>query len=56
MSKKELLSLEREMLGLYISGHPLENYKETIAEQTNINTFTRKQLRFLRLIKEGKKR
>lgn len=39
MSKKELLSLEREMLGLYISGHPLENYKETIAEQTNINTF-----------------
>lgn len=38
MSKKELLSLEREMLGLYISGHPLENYKETIAEQTNINT------------------
>ena len=38
MSKKDLLSLEREMLGIYISGHPLENYKEAIAEQTNINT------------------
>ena len=26
------------MLGIYISGHPLEKYREQIAKQTNINT------------------
>ena len=38
LSKKELLSKEKEMLGLYISGHPLENLREQILSQTNINT------------------
>ena len=38
LSKKELLSMEKEMLGLYISGHPLENLREQIITQTNINT------------------
>ena len=38
LSKKELLSMEKEMLGLYISGHPLENLREQILSQTNINT------------------
>ena len=37
-SEKELLSLEKEMLGIYISGHPLEKLKEQIEMQTNINT------------------
>ena len=37
-TEKELLSMEKEMLGLYISGHPLEEYKTQIASQTNINT------------------
>ena len=35
---QELLSMEKEMLGIYISGHPLEKYREQIAKQTNINT------------------
>ncbi len=36
--EKELLSMEKEMLGLYISGHPLEGIKNEIEKQTNINT------------------
>jgi len=35
-SKKELLMMEKEMLGLYISGHPLDNYKDVIEKRTNL--------------------
>ena len=38
MPNKELLSLEKEMLGIYISGHPLEKMKEQIHKLTNIDT------------------
>ena len=38
LPNKELLSLEKEMLGIYISGHPLEKLRNQIAVQTNINT------------------
>ena len=37
-SDKEVLSLEKEMLGIYLSGHPLEKLKDQIEKQTNINT------------------
>ena len=37
-SDKELLSMEKEMLGLYISGHPLSELKDQIEAQTNIST------------------
>lgn len=37
-SDKELLSMEKEMLGIYISGHPLEKYREQIEKQANLNT------------------
>lgn len=37
-SDKELLSMEKEMLGIYISGHPLEEIRQEIEKQTNINT------------------
>ena len=43
-TQKELLSMEKEMLGLYISGHPLENLRHQIELQTNINTFQMRQL------------
>ena len=42
-SEKELLSMEKEMLGLYISGHPLEELREEIEKQTNINTYQMRQ-------------
>ncbi|MBO5348398.1 MAG: DNA polymerase III subunit alpha [Clostridia bacterium] len=37
-SEKELLSMEKEMLGLYITGHPLESIRNEIESQTSINT------------------
>ncbi len=37
-TEKEILSMEKEMLGIYISGHPLEKYGKQIEESTNINT------------------
>ena len=38
LSERELLSLEKEMLGIYLSGHPLEKLKRQIEMQTNIST------------------
>ena len=38
MSEKELLSTEKEMLGIYISGHPLEKIKEQILSQITITS------------------
>ena len=38
MSNKELLSIEKEMLGIYISGHPLEKLRSQLEAQTTINT------------------
>ena len=43
-SEKELLSMEKEMLGLYISGHPLEKLRKQIDNQSNINTLLMKQI------------
>ena len=37
-SEKELLFMEKEMLGIYITGHPLNKIRKQIEEQTNINT------------------
>ena len=34
MDMKELLFLEKEMLGIYISGHPLDKYREKIEKTT----------------------
>ena len=34
-SKKNLLSMEKEMTGLYISGHPLDEYRNSLAMQTS---------------------
>lgn len=38
LPKKELLLMEKEMLGLYVSGHPLENYKKYIDEYATIRS------------------
>ena len=44
LSEKELLSMEKEMLGIYLSGHPLEKIKEQIAAQSTINTLKMKEI------------
>lgn len=38
MTKKEMLDMEKEMMGLYISGHPLDEYMEDIKKTTTIYT------------------
>ena len=35
--EEELLSMEKEMMGLYISGHPLSKYQNAILKQTNFS-------------------
>ena len=44
MTKKDLLHLEKEMLGIYISGHPLEKLKDEILRKTTINTMDMRQI------------
>ena len=44
LPEKELLSLEKEMLGIYISGHPLEKLRDQIERQTTINTLELRKL------------
>ena len=43
-SDKELLAMEKEMLGLYISGHPLEEYRTAIEKESTINTLKMKNV------------
>ncbi len=42
--EKELLSMEKEMLGIYISGHPLAKYKKQIEKIANIDTLKMNQM------------
>ena len=44
LPNKELLSLEKEMLGIYISGHPLEKLRSQIEKVTTINSMNLKQI------------
>ncbi len=44
MSSKDILSIEKEMLGIYISGHPLAKLKDQIERQTTINTMQLRQI------------
>ncbi|MDP3741254.1 MAG: DNA polymerase III subunit alpha, partial [bacterium] len=39
-SPKEILSWEKEFLGLYVSSHPLDDYREILASCRSINTLT----------------
>lgn len=36
-TKEEKLAHEKEVLGLYVSGHPLEHYAGVLASETNLN-------------------
>ena len=44
LNEKELLSIEKEMLGIYISGHPLEKIREQIIANTNISSLQMKEI------------
>ena len=36
-NKRNILAIEKEMTGLYLSGHPLDDYKKSLKIQTNID-------------------
>ena len=38
MNRKELLSCEKEVLGIYLSGHPLENYRAMMEKTISAKT------------------
>ena len=44
LSSRELLSIEKEMLGIYLSGHPLAKLKGQIEDQTTINTLEMREI------------
>ena len=44
MSEKEKFSMEKEMLGIYITGHPLEKIREQILKLTNISSKEMKEI------------
>ena len=44
-SEKEMLFMEKEMLGIYISGHPLDKIKNQLEMQTTINTYQIKKIK-----------
>ncbi len=54
-TQKEMLFMEKEMLGIYISGHPLENMRKQIEAKTNISSFELRQLNQTEEIEEGVK-
>lgn len=43
--ERELLSMEKEMLGIYISGHPLEKIRSNIEKVATINTLQMIQMK-----------
>lgn len=53
-SKKELLLMEKETTGIYITGHPLTDYVEDIEKISKINTMTLKEKENNNLV-EGKR-
>ena len=38
--ENDLLAMEKETLGFYITGHPLDKYEKTMAEYANVNSLT----------------
>ena len=53
LPNKELLSLEKEMLGIYISGHPLEKLRSQIEKVTTINSMNLKQINEQNIVQEA---
>lgn len=45
VSEKARLDMEKEVLGLYVSGHPLSEYEDEIKRRTSISTFTLNSLK-----------
>jgi DNA polymerase-3 subunit alpha len=44
ITKKEILDMEKELLGIYVSGHPLDEYIEYIKKNSTVNSSDLNQL------------
>lgn len=44
-SEKSRLDMEKEVLGLYVTGHPLSEYESELKNRTSVNTFTLNSLK-----------
>ncbi|MEE4364758.1 MAG: DNA polymerase III subunit alpha [Desulfotignum sp.] len=48
-----LLEMEKEVLGFYISGHPLDKHRKAIAKFANVNTITLQEMTDGKMIRMG---
>lgn len=53
--EKEILAMEKEMMGIYISGHPLDKIREEIEKATTINSLQMVQIKEENKIEEDRK-
>ena len=49
----ELLALEKETLGFYITGHPLEKYQEIMSKFASVNSITVQETRDKQMLRMG---
>lgn len=52
--EKEILAMEKEMMGIYISGHPLDKLREAIEKATTINSLQMLQIKEENKIEEDR--
>ena len=50
---KVLLDLEKEALGFYITGHPMDDYAEAIKKYTSVNTLTLQDIEDGKMVRIG---
>ncbi|MFO7911155.1 MAG: DNA polymerase III subunit alpha [Desulfotignum sp.] len=48
-----LLEMEKEVLGFYISGHPMDKHQKTIAKFANVNTITLQEMADGKMVRMG---
>jgi len=51
--ENDLLALEKEALGFYITGHPMDKYAETIKKYANVNSITLHDMADGKMIRMG---
>jgi DNA polymerase-3 subunit alpha len=49
--KNEMLKREFQLLGFYLTGHPLEDFRETISAYTNINSASKAEIQLNQVVR-----
>ncbi|MBF0378522.1 MAG: DNA polymerase III subunit alpha [Desulfamplus sp.] len=53
LDSSELLAMEKEILGFYITGHPLDKYKSIISRYANVNSLNINEVSDAKVIRMG---